>query len=350
MSKKYLKNSKNLNRIEDFDSEVLINDDVLEGVLFSTEDLEESLKSKPVELEQFQSQVDFTDKNTENVVVLPREESLIKSSKNKTSVAEPLINLEDLDKIKPSQAVIVHKTKTSKLARFKSFLKNLVKISVLAGFFWLVLTAQSQIVRVQYFLNNFNNSSSESADSDYVNRRSFVYAISTALAQNPYNSDALANELRTLKNKPAGLAENRLVIPKTKVSAPVVWNSASDEATVMKNLHDGVVHYGFTHTPNSESGNVFINGHSSYYPWDSGKYKTVFALLNKLKKGDRAYIQYEGKIFVYEMTKSVVVSPDKVEIAGDSDKPILSLMTCDPVGTFLNRLVVQFDLVGVYKT
>lgn len=347
MDKKYLKNSKNINKIKDFDSEVLINDDVLEGVLFSAEDLEEDLNAKTLESAKAQPEDDSMAKDTENNINLPKEELSFNNILGNIALdTEALINLEDLDEIKSFKTTSIHQIKTSKLAKFKSFFKSLVKISVLAGFFWLILTSQSQIVRIGYFLDNLGNSSS---NSESINSRSFVYAISSALAKNPYNSDALANELRTLKNKPAGLAENRLVIPKTKVSAPIVWNSASDEKTVMDNLHDGVVHYDFTHTPNSERGNVFINGHSSYYPWDNGKYKTVFALLNKLQKGDQAYIQYEGKIFVYEMTKSVVVSPDKVEIAGDSKKPILSLMTCDPVGTFLNRLVVQFDLVGVYK-
>ncbi len=346
MTKKYSKIGKNFNKIQDFDKEVVLSGDFSEGVLFSLEELEENLGLRSTDIAS--NLEDFSPVASANKDFSVYQEQSDKS-KNQSSNFEPLLRLEDLDQITQNSPKKTFKPIKFNFALFKQIFKNFTKIFILAGVSWLILTAPVQLVRLQYFFDNLNGSSVAELTSAKVANKSFVYAISTALAQNPYNSDDLAYELRTLKNKPAGLAENYLVIPKTKVSAPVVWNSPSDEASVMKNLRDGVVHYDFTHTPNSESGNVFINGHSSYYPWDSGKHKTVFALLNKLEKGDRAYIQYEGKIFVYEMTDAVIVSPDKVEIAGASDKPILSLMTCDPVGTFLNRLVVQFDLVGVYK-
>jgi sortase (surface protein transpeptidase) len=33
-----------------------------------------------------------------------------------------------------------------------------------------------------------------------------------------------------------------------------------------------------------------ILGHSSRYPWEPGKYKAVFSLLNELTIGDRIYV------------------------------------------------------------
>ena len=141
------------------------------------------------------------------------------------------------------------------------------------------------------------------------------------------------------------LADNLLVIPKIDVRVPIIWNSASEEEVILANLKKGVTHYGFTSLPNSDSGNVFISGHSSFYWWDDGQYKTIFALLDQLSPGDQAFIQFENNIYVYEISDSITISPTQTEVTNPTDTPTLSLMTCVPVGTALNRLVVQSNLV-----
>lgn len=165
---------------------------------------------------------------------------------------------------------------------------------------------------------------------------------STTPAAEPVNatSQAVAATL--------GLADNHLVIPKLEVRVPIVWNSASDEPIMLANLQQGIAHYGFTALPNPETGNVFLTGHSSYYWWDKGKYKTVFALLDRLTAGDQAFIQFSNQVFVYSMRDSVVVNPSDVSVTDPTDQPTLSLMTCTPVGTALRRLVVRFDLARVF--
>ncbi|OGD57298.1 hypothetical protein A2V71_00470 [Candidatus Berkelbacteria bacterium RBG_13_40_8] len=131
--------------------------------------------------------------------------------------------------------------------------------------------------------------------------------------------------------------ESRLVIPKIRVDAPIIWNVA--EANITESLQNGVVHYQGTALP-GDLGNVFITGHSSYYLWAPGSYKDVFALLNKLGAGDKIYIQYGGATFTYEVTDQQVVSPDRLDVLSQANENILTLMTCVPVGTSLNRLIV----------
>jgi LPXTG-site transpeptidase (sortase) family protein len=119
---------------------------------------------------------------------------------------------------------------------------------------------------------------------------------------------------------------------------------------MLANLQKGVAHYGFTSTPNEQNGNVFITGHSSFYWWDKGKYKTVFATISELVPGDQLFIQFQNKIFVYEMTDKVTVSPSDVSVTDPTPTPTLSLMTCVPVGTALNRLVVRSKLIRTYAS
>jgi len=135
-------------------------------------------------------------------------------------------------------------------------------------------------------------------------------------------------------------SEARLVIPKIGVDAPIIWNV--DEANLKDKLLLGVVHSQGTALP-GESGNIFITGHSSYYSWVNSPYKDVFVLLDKLEPQDKIYIKYSSNIFTYEVTTSKVVSPTETSVMDQFPGYNLSLMTCVPVGTNLNRLIIKAE-------
>lgn len=122
---------------------------------------------------------------------------------------------------------------------------------------------------------------------------------------------------------------------------------ASSENEIQKALRDGVVHYPYTANPN-QFGNVFITGHSSYYPWAKGNYKDIFATLERLSLGDRYFIYFQGKRYTYQVYEIFEVQPDDVSVLEQPlDKKISTLMTCTPVGTTLRRLIVRAELVNV---
>jgi len=143
--------------------------------------------------------------------------------------------------------------------------------------------------------------------------------------------------------------DNRLVVPKLGKSVPLVemgteniegenWNDL--EKQIQEGLKLGVVHYPGTAKP-GQYGNVFMTGHSSYYPWDSGKFKDVFATLSKLEVGDRYYVYYNQQKYIYQVTEKKEVQPSNVDVlVQPSDKKMSTLMTCTPVGTTLRRLII----------
>lgn len=136
---------------------------------------------------------------------------------------------------------------------------------------------------------------------------------------------------------------NSIIINKIHVNAPVVYDQTStDENLFLKALQDGVVHYGTTALP-GQAGNAALFGHSSGVPWAPGKYKFVFTLLDKLQPDDRIIVDFDGTRYVYKVTYKEVVSPDNLAIlqAKDPTKHQLELITCTPVGTSTNRLVVH---------
>lgn len=147
-----------------------------------------------------------------------------------------------------------------------------------------------------------------------------------------------------------GPPDNRILIPRLSLNVPLVTPPVASllqqdwvqvETDIQNALTEGVVHYPGTARP-GQAGNFFVTGHSSYYPWAPGKYKTVFARLPQLKEGDEYWVYYKGDRHRYIVTSKKEVSPSDVSVLDQPEnKRISTLMTCTPVGTTLRRLVVQ---------
>ncbi|MBP7834649.1 sortase [Candidatus Saccharibacteria bacterium] len=143
-------------------------------------------------------------------------------------------------------------------------------------------------------------------------------------------------------------AEPKLVIPKLNVEVPVVYTvKTNNEADIQRGLEDGVVHYPTTPVP-GQKGNVAVVGHSSNNIFNPGKYKYVFTLLNKLQEGDTFFMNYNGQRYVYKIYKRQIVKPSDVWVLGpQTDKEsTATLITCDPPGTNVNRLVLVGEQIS----
>lgn len=145
--------------------------------------------------------------------------------------------------------------------------------------------------------------------------------------------------------------DNRIIIPKIGKNIPLVdvkldagFDFDHIENIFMQELEKGIVRYPGTAKP-GETGNAFIFGHSSNYPWMKGEYNSVFVLLDELSFGDEIIVYYNQKKFTYIIREKKVVKPGNVKILErDATKKELSLMTCWPIGTTLNRLIVFAEL------
>lgn len=147
--------------------------------------------------------------------------------------------------------------------------------------------------------------------------------------------------------------ENRIVIPVMGKNIPLLEASKTAESVeelekvFMKDLEDGVIRYPGSATP-WEDGNTFIFGHSSNFPWAAWDYNDVFANLDALQFRDEIIIYYNQKKYVYEvMTKKVIRPWDVKILKRDMWKSEVTLMTCFPVWTTLNRLIVIGSLKSV---
>lgn len=143
--------------------------------------------------------------------------------------------------------------------------------------------------------------------------------------------------------------EPKLIIPKINVDVPVNYNTTPDYDAQMKAMENGVAWFGIpgANSHPGQVGNTVISGHSSNDIIDKGDYKFIFARLDHLVNGDTIYLNYKGKRYTYTVTKKEVVKPTEVQaLVYPTDKPVLTLITCTPLGTSLNRLLVTAEQVS----
>lgn len=137
---------------------------------------------------------------------------------------------------------------------------------------------------------------------------------------------------------PLAITEYSLSIPKLNVKDAKVIVGGDD-------LTKGLIHYLPKSFP-GEYGNVAIFGHSTLPALSKPKdYKSIFTFLPSLNKGDEIFVKIGNNTYQYTVCEMIVVKPDQVSVLDQRyDNSYLSVITCVPQGTYLNRLVVRAKL------
>lgn len=149
-------------------------------------------------------------------------------------------------------------------------------------------------------------------------------------------------------NAVAPTKEPQVIIPKINLQIPAIYSvKTTDEAQIETALEDGIVHYPTTVDP-GQQGNTAYFGHSSNNIFNPGKYKFAFTLLHTLNKGDIFYLTYDQKVYVYKVYDKQIVDPSDVAVLDDDPDKVATatLITCDPPGTSINRLVVKGEQIS----
>ncbi len=131
-----------------------------------------------------------------------------------------------------------------------------------------------------------------------------------------------------------------LTIPKLKIEkAHVLVDSTK--------LDENLSHFPGTALP-GEVGNAFITGHSVLPQFaDPKNYRAIFSKLPELEVGDTVKVESDGKKFEYVVQYKKIIDPKDLSVlapisAGGKN---LTLMTCVPPGTSLQRMVVITSLI-----
>lgn len=107
---------------------------------------------------------------------------------------------------------------------------------------------------------------------------------------------------------------------------------------------------GFWHFPTSpypgDLGNVVIIAHRFQYVPPA---KNTFFNLDKVKIGDEIKIRQDGGEYTYFVTNIDIVDPRNISVIQNKDDYRLTLITCTPLWTSDQRLVITAKLDKLYK-
>lgn len=183
------------------------------------------------------------------------------------------------------------------------------------------------------------------------NRVIFAYA-------NAYVSPGAINPDNIIVNPSENLKvsqESRLIIPKINVDVPVIYentmgrNQQETYDKQMAAMEEGVAWFGIDGADSrpGQKGNTVLSGHSSNDWFDMGDLKFVFANLDRLKKDDTIYANYEGTRYTYRVTDTTIVLPTELDaLQIGTGKAMLTLITCTPLGTSEKRLLIYAEQVS----
>lgn len=138
-------------------------------------------------------------------------------------------------------------------------------------------------------------------------------------------------------------SDNIIIINKLGIRAPLVSAAGTSQKQLNDALNQGVIFYPGSALP-GQNGEVVLSGHSSIFPWVKTQYGQVFTLLDKLVPGDIVSMVYDHQQYDYQVTGQEVLNPNQVRIS-DTNRPVLKLTTCWPIGTSAKRLVVYGELI-----
>lgn len=166
-----------------------------------------------------------------------------------------------------------------------------------------------------------------------------VEPVKTAVSAESPNETAEASE--KAPEKLLAKSDFQLIIETDKlhISGDII-RGVTDDA-----LGSGIGRHVTTGYPNKEGGNMVLSGHR-WYPGDN-PYSTIFADLNLLQTGDKIVVLYQGSRYHYEVTEQKVVAATDISILEPTAEPMITLYTCTPKYTSLERLVYRARLVEV---
>lgn len=131
-----------------------------------------------------------------------------------------------------------------------------------------------------------------------------------------------------------------LIIPVINIDAPIIADvDGANKNLYFKALENGVAQLKGSAKPGMGS-NIFIFGHSSFYAKSPGNYKEIFSNLENVGKNDEIIVWYKNKEHRYKVTETKIVKPSQVDVLKPTKNEQLTLMTCVPPGTTINRLIV----------
>jgi len=149
----------------------------------------------------------------------------------------------------------------------------------------------------------------------------------------------LATQEAYIDEKDVDSDEYTITIPKLSIiNIPVKFADPHNEQLALDVLKDGIGHY--LSAPGDEKKMVLF-GHSSGYSWDQSNYKTIFRNIDRLSEGDKIYINYREKGYVYQTYNSKIIpATEDRQMLENPDNNEMLLYTCWPPNSIRERYII----------
>ncbi|WP_407728476.1 class D sortase (plasmid) [Priestia megaterium] len=197
-----------------------------------------------------------------------------------------------------------------------------------------------------FFEWNLGRSSSETLsqkeiDHYEVKEKEDVGQQSTEVKQEDSTSNVNLEEVDTKSpekmedyNYNKGQKVANLVIPKLELKYSVYWGTDAD--TLKRGV--GMFVSDLTSTPKGMEHTV-LSGHRD----------TVFTRLGELKTGDNLIVEFDNKLYEYQIKKIWITHKEDRTVIVPKDKPTLTLTTCYPfdmIGKAPDRYIIQAEMIN----
>lgn len=138
-----------------------------------------------------------------------------------------------------------------------------------------------------------------------------------------------------------GQRGNRLYIPQLGVDVPFAEGGADV-------LESGAWHRQPQNGNPEKGGNFILSAHRFDMGWtpQQTREKSPFYRIDRLKKDDEFFVDYNGSRYAYKVTRLYGVPKTAIEIEGPSEQPKLTLYSCNLRGESAGRVVVEATPLG----
>ena len=139
-------------------------------------------------------------------------------------------------------------------------------------------------------------------------------------------------------------AITRIRAPKVGIDVAISHPDSVDVATLDAALKYGAVYYPGSGSP--AAGNAFIFGHSTNWAVVRNEAYRAFNGLKELNAGDEIILETAHFEFVYHVDSVTLVDAEEALVYFDSDRPKLTVSTCNTFGEKQERHVAEATLVA----
>ena len=117
------------------------------------------------------------------------------------------------------------------------------------------------------------------------------------------------------------------------------------EGTDAKTMNIGFWHFPISHFPGEKGNSVIIGHRYAKLPPD----RDTFFNLDKVKVGDKIIVEQSNNSFTYIVTDTKIVEKNDISVLQNFDDYRITLITCTPLWTADQRLVIIGKLDKLYK-